>query len=184
MICHFLFWCCKKHNRVNVHGSSDNALRNESVTWARGRSSREWAIYALKGRRFTVEEVLSSTLGFSKRSHSLATSVPFLSVQSRTKPLAPLRADAEEGNVHGLVLRHAVADALGAVADELRRLGGSLSVDGLGVALLGGVGGVLLLGKAENVGPLLQLLLVCIVGVSTKVRLLACSFFVGHLQLG
>ncbi len=44
---------------------------------------------------------------------------------------------AEKGNVHVLVHGNGVADALGAVADELGRGGGAVAVDGLGVAALG-----------------------------------------------
>lgn len=54
-----------------------------------------------------------------------------------------------------------MADALGAVSDELGGGGGAVAVDGLGPAALGGVGGVLGGGEAEDVGPLLELLLVC-----------------------
>ena len=63
------------------------------------------------------------------------------------------------------MLWHAVADALGTVSDQLCSGGGTLTVDGLGVAALGGVGGVLLGGEAENVGPFLELFLVCFVGI-------------------
>lgn len=73
----------------------------------------------------------------------------------------PLR-NAEECEIILLVNRHSVANALGAVPNELRCRGGALAVDGLGVSALGGVGGVLGGGKTQDVGPLLKRLLVCL----------------------
>lgn len=73
--------------------------------------------------------------------------------------------NAEKGKVHRLLLRHAVADALGRVAHHLRGRGGAVAVDGLRPAGLGGVGGVLGGRQAKDVGPLLELLLVWTVSV-------------------
>ena len=75
-------------------------------------------------------------------------------------------SNPKEGEIHSLLLRHAVADPVGAVAHELGRGGGALAVDGLGPAALGRVCGVLGRGEAEDVGPLLELLVIC------------CCFFV------
>lgn len=57
-----------------------------------------------------------------------------------------------------------MADALGRIADELGGGGGALAVDGLGPAgpwRVGPVGGR---GEAEDVGPLLELLVVFLEG--------------------
>ena len=51
-----------------------------------------------------------------------------------------------------------MADALGAVADKLSRCRGAVSIDGLRVAALRGVGSVLGSGEGKHVRPLLELL--------------------------
>ena len=53
-----------------------------------------------------------------------------------------------------------MSDTLSAITHELRRRGGSLTVDGLGVSAAGCVGRVLGGGEPKDVGPLLELLLV------------------------
>lgn len=55
-----------------------------------------------------------------------------------------------------------MADALGTISDQLGGGGGAVAVDGLGPAALGRVGGVLGGGQSEDVGPLLELFLVCL----------------------
>ena len=64
--------------------------------------------------------------------------------------------------------RNGVADSLGAVTNELGRLGRAVAVDGLGVSGLRGIGGILLLREPKNVGPLLQGLGVCKIRVSVS----------------
>jgi hypothetical protein len=71
-----------------------------------------------------------------------------------------LLLQAEERHIHGLVDRHGVSDALGAVSDELGRGGGTIAVDGLGVPALRRVGRVLRCGETHHIRPLLQRLLV------------------------
>lgn len=59
-----------------------------------------------------------------------------------------------------------VANTLAAVSNELSCRSGSVTVDGLGIASLRGVGSILLGGQAKDIGPLLERLLV--VGVAER----------------
>lgn len=68
--------------------------------------------------------------------------------------------NAEECEIHSLVLRHAVANSLSTVSHKLRRCRCAFPVDGLRVSALRRIGGVLRRCEAEDVGPFLKLLLV------------------------
>ena len=93
-------------------------------------------------------------------------------------------SDAEERKVRGLVLRHGVSDSLGTVADELRSRRCAFTVDGLCVSALGRVRGILRSGEAEDVGPLLQLLLVLMLIVSVYAQVSVWRRGRGDLQFG
>jgi hypothetical protein len=71
-----------------------------------------------------------------------------------------LLRETKEGNIHVWMLRNGVANTLRAVSNEVCGGGSAVAVDGLCVAALRVVGHLLAGGEAENVGPLLQLLLV------------------------
>jgi hypothetical protein len=74
------------------------------------------------------------------------------------------QSDSEECEIHGCMYGDGVADAVGAVSNELRRRGGALAVDGHGVPALRRVGGVLGCRESEDVRPLLHRLGVCVQG--------------------
>ena len=59
------------------------------------------------------------------------------------------------------MLGHGVADSLRTVAHKLSSRRSTITVDGLGVTALRGVGRILGGSQAENVGPLLELFGIC-----------------------
>lgn len=60
-----------------------------------------------------------------------------------------------------------MADAVCAVSNKLGGRGSAFTIDGLGPSAAGSIGGVPSLGEAEDVGPLLKLLVV--VGIAKGV---------------
>lgn len=70
-----------------------------------------------------------------------------------------------------------MSDTVGAVSNELSGGCGALAVDALSPAALGRVGRVLGVAEAENVGPLLELLVV----YKEKILLSAFFFFFFYL---
>ena len=117
------------------------------LKWSFGLS--QYKQYPAKGEHF----ILLHPQLFTFQHVQLAGSLKIPAVETRL-------GDAEKGKIHSLLLRHAVADALGRVPHHLCGRGGAVAVDGLRPAGLGCVGGVLGGREAKDVGPLLELLLV------------------------
>jgi len=72
-------------------------------------------------------------------------------------PRSPLQhLKAEEVDIHLVVLRHGVANALGTISNKLGRLCVARTIDGSSIPLLRSIGCRLRSGKTHDIGPLLH----------------------------